>query len=58
MVTSLKTKTLEKVDVAQTSVKLLNLDKVLEKFICTEIVAKDTRDTDTGTSGDDRQKDD
>jgi hypothetical protein len=53
MTTAMKTPVLTKTDV-----QTLNLDKVLEKFICTEIVAKDPRDTDTGTSGDDRSKDD
>jgi hypothetical protein len=53
MTTSTKTSVLAKVNVQSP-----NLDKVLEKFICTEIVAKDPRDTDTGTSGDDRTKDD
>jgi hypothetical protein len=53
LTTATKTPTLTKTDVQTPS-----LDKVLEKFICTEIVAKDPRDTDTGTSGDDRTKDD
>jgi hypothetical protein len=47
-----------KLDTKSKEVGSPNLDKVLEKFICTEIVAKDPRNTDTGTSGDDRQKDD
>jgi hypothetical protein len=42
----------------RTDVQAPNLDKVLEKFICTEIVAKDPKDTDTGTSGSDRKSDD
>jgi hypothetical protein len=58
MTTATQTPTLAKVDDQITDVQTPSLDKVLEKFICTEIVAKDPRDTDTGTSGDDRKSDD
>ena len=58
MTTTTKTPILTKSAPQNPDVQSPSLDKVLEKFICTEIVAKDPRDTDTGTSGDDRTKDD
>ncbi|MCL1466996.1 hypothetical protein [Argonema galeatum] len=47
-----------KLEIEKLQVSSPNIDKVMEKFICTEILAKDQKNTDTGTSGDDRKVDD
>jgi hypothetical protein len=45
-------------DTEKTPVTSRNIDRVMESFICTEIVAKDKKNTDTSTAGNDKVVDD